>query len=215
MKKILNHTRWMRTLLALTLALALPMAASASQVQDTAKTEAVVVFEEGELELGVAYVDTLNLDFGTQPVPIAAVTYPAVTQADGHKLEVYDARDTSGEWKVTVALGTFMPESTSNGEVPFRGLITFADGTLTSLHASGSTAGLTLSDPIEVTSLASTTQVLVASSTAARGAYQASWESDKITLDISADEALKVQKGKYAAQLTWTLVLDPSTPPTP
>ena len=180
---------------------------------DTSNTKATVTFTAGQLELGEGNdTNGINIDFGSHSVPVSSVQYPAEDVSNAHVLEVDDARNAGGDWKVSVKMSTFSDVSNSSAS-PFDGMITFTDGQLATTNTTNDTSGVTLGDgsnPIVVSSgTGSGTAVLTAGTGIERGVYTASWGNADVVLDIAQGEAAKVVAGSYAATLTWELKVGP------
>lgn len=179
-------------LIAMSLLLALSMMTATAFAETTLAT---VAFVEGTLEFGDAGLDNMDIDFGTQPLPVGASTYAAV---DGdHTLPVLDARSTAGDWHVNVALSAF--ESVTSGVTnTFNGTITMTAPTVSS--------GLTAVSPLTINSGAAATEVVRAALDLSNGTYSTTWLQANIELYIDGPDAATItEPASYEAVMTWTL----------
>lgn len=174
------------------------MNVSALAAPSVGTTTATVAFQEGTAEFGDANLGGLNnmdIDFGTRDLPIGAQTYEAVDH--DHTLRIIDARSSTnaGDWDVTVALSAFASITPANS---FTGTITFTSPV--------TTVGLTATDPVVVTSGASSVPVVTASAGLTKDNYDTTWQKANIKLSFDAAAAATITTpATYTATLTWTL----------
>lgn len=194
------------TLMVLALTVVGTPAALAAEV-DTDSTTASITFTDGVLQFADDLAGSgMNLDFGSHILPIGEMEYEAENQgaAANHIVKVEDARFTSGDWLVTVALSSFAGTASS-----FDGVITLSNAVLANDNAAAGTTGITVGNPMSVASGASA-QVITADGTAQRGAVSATWTNEDVVLSISDAETLNLRPEAYTAELTWSLTTGPN-----
>lgn len=176
-----------------------------AQADAASTTTASVAFTDGSLEIGdITSGSGLNLDFGSHPVPVAAIHYPA-ENATAHVLPVEDSRMSSGNWHVTVAVTEFIGSEASS----FEGMISLKDPVVANVNASAGTNGLTVEEDITMASGAGEVLVMVADDTLPRGVFTATWTDEQVQLGISDIQAMNLKPENYAATMTWTLNIGP------
>lgn len=177
--------------------------AQAGAAQST--TTASVTFTDGSLEMGdITSGSSMNLNFGSHPIPVAAIQYPA-ENATEHILPVEDSRVSSGNWHVTVAVTAFAGSESSN----FEGRIILKDPAVANKNTSAGTAGLSVETEVTVASGAGEVLVMAADDTLPRGVFTATWTDEQVQLSISDAQALNLNPENYAATMTWTLNIGP------
>lgn len=199
-------------LLALILVFAIAgMPMAAGEANDEESTTATVAFLDGS----VRFPDDIggsgmNLNFGINRLPISAVAYTAVNALPAnHIVAVEDARFNSGDWGVTVTLTSFESVG-ADSPSSFEAMIRFENARVVNANESAGIVGLTVGDPVSVTSNAGAAFVMTATSVLPRGLFSVEWTNDDITLNISGSEVLNISHDKYAATLNWALSVGPN-----
>lgn len=205
-----NHFRRLMACLLLFSILLTGLLSTASAEDPTVdSTLATISFVDGELELGGDVAGSgLNFSFGKQTIPVAKIVYPAVNEKAGvpvdHVLQVEDARFASGDWHVTVSLTSFI--DTDGDPAPsFGGLIILQNPAVANVNASAGTAGLTVTEDLQVSSGGGPVLAMLADKALGRGIYTATWKNEDVTLNLSDSEVSKIGLADYSATLNWTL----------
>lgn len=185
-----THKHWM-VAAAILMVFTLPLAWAADVVMDSATT-AVTVELTGDLSWGTDLVETLQMTFGTHPLPYDNRMNSYTSTQETLSLRVEDNRKSPTPWEVHVQLSSFQKIS---GSGSFQGTIHMA---LPQPPSAGPQTLFIVSDggAIEVVS-------------GKIGTLELSWLGENVTLQISGDQAKKVDEGEYQATLIWTLSAEP------
>ena len=165
-------------------------------------THASITFLDGELSWDTNYpqgFEGMNFDFGSNELPLGAITYRSATQ--GHMLRVKDARSDNTKWYVFASMGQFQ-DLEEDSDLAFDGVIRLANG-----QASHDELIYGAGQPIVIPSDGTSTQV-VAMPSPFRSMFSLQWTGEDVTLSLSDSEARNVADAAYQSEITWTLVLD-------
>ena len=185
-----------RTMYLLTAIALLLVAVVATAKADSKTTHASVTFLGGTLSWDENYPEgyvAMNFAFGSNPLPVAAVSYQG--QQQKHMLRVKDNRATNDGWTVTANMTDFV--GTADDALSFKGMITLQGGR----HIFGD---LIYEDRIDIVSGDSGVPIMSLDE-GGRGCFSVEWEGDAVHLSLGEAQARAVADAPYQATLTWTL----------
>ena len=192
----MNMKKKIALLLAALLVLTGAVAVVADDPVRNADTTATIKFIDGDVEFDE--FDTMKIDFGEHPLPVKEITY---NYEEPVTLGIIDARQSAGNWNVTVyRTGEF-----TDGTNTFEGELILGKRTVT--HSQDETETI-INESITVgAGVVNASIVINVAEEQTTGIFYVKWEEeDAITLTILEDDLGSLDtESEFVETLYWTL----------